>query len=128
MTIKNNSLRVELARAVAAGSTIKDAAAALGVSLKQAYRWSEEPEFQRLLSDLQAEAVHEALSILCSGLADAARTLVALLSDPQSKVRLHAAGMLLDRALKVREAVDLEERIRALENPQTEEEPNAPKN
>jgi hypothetical protein len=104
-----------LAAGIAAGQTIAAAAAAAGVSERTAARRPTDPEFKQHVAELRAGMVQLALGRLSDGMAGAASTLRELLSDPSGTVRLGAARSLLELSTKLRESVDLENRLAALE-------------
>lgn len=99
------------------------AAAALeaGVNRSSLYRWMNDETFASELRRLEAEAV-AALSRTLAGLGDAvAQTLRdALAPDQKITIRLRASEMVIGNLLRLRELVDLEDRIKALEKMQHE--------
>lgn len=95
--------------------TIEAAAAAAGVSRNSIYKWFKDDLFVSELRQAESEAV-AGLSRALAGLGTlAASALRAALDDPKVTVRLRAAEIVTDRLLKLRELVDLEARIEALE-------------
>ena len=104
-----------LAAAIAAGSTVSDAARQIDVSLSTAQRRMAEPAFRRQVADLRAEMVSDALGYMSDNLTRAARSVAGLLEAPEPHIRLRAARILLSLTLKVRDAVDVDTRIRDLE-------------
>jgi hypothetical protein len=104
-----------LALALAAGRTAREAAAACGLSERTAYRRLADPAFRRRADALRADLVDRALGRLADGMADAADTLRLLLGARSESVRLGAARALLEVGAKLRESVDLEQRLRAVE-------------
>src|SRR4051812_38904491 len=70
-----------LAAALAAGRTVRDAAAAAGVSEKTAHRRNADPAFKARVTALRAGMVTTAAGRLAGGMAAAADVLVALLAD-----------------------------------------------
>jgi hypothetical protein len=106
---------VALAAALAAGKTVADAAAAAHVSERTAYRRLADPGFRCRVTELRAGMVERALGRTADGMASAARTLRRLLRSDSDSVRLGAARALLELGVKLRETVDLEQRLAALE-------------
>ena len=104
-----------LAAAMASGKTIAQAAAEAHVSERTAKRRSTDPAFRAKVSALRGEVVSAALGRLADGMSDAASKLRDLLNAEAETVRLGAARSLIELGLKVREAVELEERVRVLE-------------
>ena len=74
-----------------------------------------DPAFRRRVVELRADMVARSLGRLADGMADAADTLRALLRAEGESVRLGAARALLELGTKLRESVELEERLAALE-------------
>ena len=103
-----------LAAELAAGKTVRDAAAAAGVSERTAYRRLEDEAFLYRVAALRAAMIDTAAGRLADGMAAAADVLRALLAADDDRVRLAAASKLIDSGLKVRELVDLEEELAAL--------------
>lgn len=105
-----------LALAVATGSTLRDAAAAAGVSERTATRRAAEPAFQARVEALRAELVSCAVGQLAGLLTDATTTLRRALVCGVPAVEVRAALGIHAHLLKVREATVLEQRLRALED------------
>jgi hypothetical protein len=104
-----------LALAVASGQTLRDAAAAASVSERTAARRWADPDFRRRVNGLRGEMVQRSLGRMAEGMAEAACVLRALLAAESESVRLGAARSLLEYGVRLRETVDFEERLRALE-------------
>jgi hypothetical protein len=105
-----------LVLALAGGKTVEAAAGEAGVSERTAYRRLEDPEFRRRVTEARATMVERALGKTADGMADAADTLRRLLTAGSGPVQLGAARSLLELGVKLRESVELEERIAALED------------
>ncbi len=104
-----------LAVTLAAGKTVGESAQAAGVSPRTVDRRLQDPEFRKRLSRLRGEMVSRALGKLTDTTAAAADALKCLLSADSETVRLGAAKAILELGLKIRESVELEDRLRALE-------------
>ena len=104
-----------LAVALAAEQTLRDAAAAVGLSERTATRRWADAAFRRHVAELRGEMVARSLGRLADGMAEAADVLRRLLASKNERVRLGAARTLLEWGVKLRESVELEERLRALE-------------
>ena len=104
-----------LALAVAAGQTLRNAAVAVGVSERTAARRWADPAFRCRVSQLRGEMVQRSLGRLADGVTEAADVLRQLLAAESEAVRLGAARSLLELGVKLREPVELEERLAALE-------------
>jgi AcrR family transcriptional regulator len=105
-----------LLMALACGATIEAAATKAGVSEATLYRRLQNPEFQQRLHELRADMVQRTAGMLTAAAGEAVRTLLALqqASIPPAS-RLGAARAILELGVKLREAAELEERVRALE-------------
>ena len=92
------------------------AALAAGVNRSTLYTWRALPHFQAALRDAEAEAV-ASLSRSLAGLSEAAAAALRDALAPSNKitVRLRAAEIVTDRLLKIRELVEIEARLAALE-------------
>jgi hypothetical protein len=104
-----------LALGVATGKSLREAAAAAGIGERTATRRWADPAFRRRVAELRGDMVARSLGRLADGMADAADTLRALLRAEGDSVRLGAARALLELGTKLREGVELEERLAALE-------------
>lgn len=111
--------------ALASGKTIKDVAAVAGVSETTAKRRMKADGFRRRVQQARAEMVASAAGKLASSMTQAADTLVSLLSDPDSNVRLKAADKVLAHAMRAAELVDLEQRVQDLEKGRESQEEDA---
>jgi hypothetical protein len=103
-----------LLAALTAGKATEDAAAAVGVSPRTAYRRLADPAFRQRLAEAQAQLVAQALGKVTAS-ATAAATLEQLLTAESETVRLGAARTILELGTKVRENSDLAARMQALE-------------
>jgi hypothetical protein len=101
--------------ALAAGQTVRDAARTAGIGERTATRRLADPEFRRRVAELRAEMVSRALGQMADGMADAAGTLRNLLKAKADTVKLGAARALLELGVKLRESVELEQRLADLE-------------
>lgn len=106
--------------ALLAGRTATEAARAAGCSLRTLARWKAEPFFVAELRAGEAELIGAALRGLSVLARPAADTLGRVLADDGAPVgvKLRAAQIVLDSLLRLREAVDLEARVAALEEGQ----------
>jgi hypothetical protein len=104
-----------LALALASGLTAGDAAERAGVAPRTAYRRLADAAFRAHVAELRAEMVGRALGKMADGMAEAADILRQLLRAEKESVRLGAARALLELTVRLRESVELEERVRVLE-------------
>lgn len=105
-----------LAALVAAGESVRAACDAAGCSVTTGYRTSCQPDFQSRVSAIRTEMMRGSLGKLSASASRAVSTMVELLSCPDDSVRLRAAVAILDRFTSVSEAIDLRERVEALES------------
>jgi Homeodomain-like domain len=105
--------------ALACGATVETASRQCGLSERTIYRRLKEPDFQRKLRDVRADMLARTAAALTAAATEAVRTLLDLQKPGvQAAVRLGAARAILEIGLKLRENVDLEARIAALEDRQ----------
>lgn len=104
-----------LAAALAAGKTIKDAAAEAGIGERTARRRMESPEFQARIAELRNEMVQAAARTLAAKMGRAAEVLGNLLDDPDPARRMKAAVHLLRLGIQCTEVADLAQRLVDLE-------------
>ena len=104
-----------LISALAAGATHADAAAQAGVSVATVTRRLREPAFRAEVLKARAELVHRAVGVLSDACVAASTTLVELLSSRHDGIRLASARCILEQAVRLRDAADLEARVIQLE-------------
>ncbi|HKB36041.1 MAG TPA: hypothetical protein VKD72_06275 [Gemmataceae bacterium] len=80
-----------------------------------ARRWAE-PDFRRRVNALREDMTCAALGRLANNMATAADTLARLLSAEADSVKLAAARTILQLGTELRASVELEERLRELED------------
>jgi hypothetical protein len=106
----------QLALAIACGSTLEAAAAKLNVSASTVQRRLKDPQFQQRLREVRAEMVTRATSMLTAAALEAVKTLLSLQAkESPPTVRLGAARAVLELGSKLRESIELSERVTALE-------------
>jgi hypothetical protein len=104
-----------LALALATGASINDAAERIGVDRKTIQRRLADPEFRRLVSEFRGELIATTLGRMADKMTRAADGLAALLDDSNPWIRLCAIRAMLSFGLKLRDFVDVDERIHELE-------------
>ena len=104
-----------LVLALAGGQTVRDAARTAGVGERTATRRWADPEFRHRVAGLRAEMVAQAAGQLADGMGEAVATLRRLLAADAESVRLAAARSILEIGNKLRETVELEARLQAIE-------------
>ncbi|MBI1900953.1 MAG: hypothetical protein HYS13_07565 [Planctomycetia bacterium] len=106
----------QLLLSLACGASAENAARKAGVCERTVYRRLDDPEFQRRLRKLKTEILQRGVAMITAAQLDAVRTLVELQGHAQAEsVRLGAARAILEMGAKLRETVELEERMAALE-------------
>src|SRR5262245_41281334 len=105
------------ALALACGCDLAEAARRSHAGKRTIKTWTATvPGFARRVGELRAEMTARALGRLADGMTDAADTLGFLCRKGRSEqVRLGAARALLELGVRLREAVELEQRVAALE-------------
>jgi hypothetical protein len=97
---------------LASGSTVVDAAAAAGVTRRRVYAWLRQPAFNRRLQAIRDQVLSESIGRLVGSCAAAADTLRSLLDGADPRLQLSAARAIIAAAIKGREHVDGEARLR----------------
>ena len=103
--------------ALASGASRSQAAAIANRTERTLARWLDEPAFQSALSAVTDRAIADAARRLATTLSLAVDTIGDLLADDDTPahVRLRAAQVAIDSAVKLRELTDLADRVAALE-------------
>jgi hypothetical protein len=112
-----------LLAALASGQTIAKSAAMANVSERTARRRMKEPEFRQRLNEARAEMVEQVIGRLSSGMTKAVDTLKKLLRAKSEAVRLGAARSIVELGFTIRENVEFEQRLAALEEKANNEKP-----
>jgi len=111
---RRNADEVLLAQ-LATGATAEEAAKAAGLGVRTVYRRLQDEGFRTRLSDLKAKGLEHAVSLMGQMSGTAVETLSKLLTASSETVRLGAARSIIELGLKLREAVEVEQRLRTLE-------------
>ena len=101
--------------ALAAGETIAAAARQAGCSTRTISRWLDDPDFVAKIERERATIIGQAVSRLGAAAGRSVEVLVELLGDILPTVRLSAARAVLDGLLKLRQEVEVERRLAAIE-------------
>lgn len=104
-----------LAAALAAGRSVKDAAAALKVSERTVHRRNTDPAFRARVQALRDQMVSAAAGRLADNLEVSVLILRRLLTNADPHVQHKAAVKIIELGLKVRSEVDLAGRVALLE-------------
>ena len=96
---------------------IKSAAKSCGVGARTLYRWLDDADFQNALRDAQRDAVQSTLRVLSELTGAAASTLSAVMKSAKAPfgVRVRAAEVVLSRFESLRDSVDYDARLAAIE-------------
>lgn len=116
-----------LVGALAAGATHAQAAERAGVSERTVRRRLDEPDFRRAVSRERGRILDRAAGLAADTAAEAITVLRDLMRDAPEHVRLAAARAIVDRAASLREAGELEERLRRLEEVAERVPPRSPR-
>lgn len=106
--------------ALARGATSEDAAREAGVSGRTVRRWMDDEDFQADVRDTRTEMLQHAVGQLAAGAVEAVTALREALKDTDGRNRVQAARTLLDATLTLRETLQIEERLSAIEARQRE--------
>ena len=108
------------ALALAAGSSVQDAAKRHGIGRMTAYHWMNEiPALPKRVITLRAEMTKQAVGLLVANMTSAADTLGYLCRKGKTEsIRLNAARAIIELGVKVRDTVEFEERLKAIEERQ----------
>jgi hypothetical protein len=105
-----------LVLALARGETLATAAQLAGVSERTCNRRLQSPEFRRKVQQARSQLVDAAAGKISNTLDVAADCLKNLLGSASDAIRLSAARALFDIGLRLKEAVELENRLQAVED------------
>jgi len=100
---------------LASGKTVKEAAAAAGVSQRTAHRRNSEPEFREKVNELRSAMLSTAAGRLLDSITDAVKVLKDQLASKDEGIQQRAAVKLIELSLKVSDRSDLEQRVAELE-------------
>jgi AcrR family transcriptional regulator len=102
--------------ALACGATVEAAAKQCGLAERTIYRRLKDADFKSRLQAVRSDMVGRSAGLLTAAASEAVRTLLALQKEsaPPS-VRLGAARAVLEVGMKLREVVDLQNRMEELE-------------
>jgi hypothetical protein len=106
---------VVLALALAAGTAVGAAAEQAGVDRRTASRKLADPALCRQVAEFRGQLIAAALGRLADNMTRAADAVTTLLDDPDPRLRLRAARILFNFGLRLRDAVDVGDRLRDLE-------------
>ena len=104
-----------VAAALATGETATAAAATAKVHERTVRKWLDRPEFKARVEQLRAEAVGRAVNRLSGSMTTAADALMQLVGNDDPHIRFKAAKAVIELGVKLKEHVELEQRVKDLE-------------
>ena len=114
----------QLIELLAKGETLANASRLVGVSARTVRRRMDNPEFRRHVDEFRADMLTRAAGRLANVLDSAITTLADLLEPNVSPaIRLAAARAALEHCCRIRQSVELEQRLAELENLVATQEP-----
>jgi hypothetical protein len=105
-----------LALALASGTSVPDAATQFGVSRRTVERALAKPAFRRQVARLRGELIAGALGCMADNMTRAADRIARLLDSADEAVSLRAARTLLSLGIRLRDSVDVTDRIQEIES------------
>lgn len=106
---------LELAQGLAEGLGVVEASRRAGIHRRTASKRLQDPEFKAYVRSLRAESLEQASAKLSTATSQAVDVLIELMSGENEFCRLQAARAVLESALRMREVLDVEERLAAIE-------------
>jgi hypothetical protein len=98
------------------GNSVAEAGRQLGIAERTAYRWNVDPELKAALKEMEGEKLSRAIRMLSVVAGKAVATLAAnMQADVPAAVQVRAALGILDQVVKLKTALELEERVAQLE-------------
>jgi len=105
----------ELILALAGGSTVRQAAKRAKVSERTAHRRLNDRDYRRRIDAARAEMISQATGQLAKAATDATTTLSKLLKSESDAIRLGACRTILENCERLRQGVELSQRMTELE-------------
>lgn len=105
----------DLAQRVAAGSSVRAAAATIKCSERTAYAVASTFEFKQQVSEIRTAAVQQAAAVLADSATRAAQVLAGLLNSDDEKTQLAAAVKILATVGPMAELAELRQRVEQVE-------------
>lgn len=112
---QKKSQLAHLAMALASGVSITDAAEQAGVCRKTVQRALARPAFRRLVARYRNELIAAALGKMADSMTRAADAIAGLLDEQDPAIRLRAARALVSLGQRLRDSVDVSDRINEIE-------------
>jgi DeoR/GlpR family transcriptional regulator of sugar metabolism len=107
--------KVALALALASGLSVTAAAGQAGVSESTARRRLAKPAFRRLVARLRGQMLEAALGRMAENMTRAADKVARLIDSDNEAIALRAARTLMSLGLRLRDSVELADRVHEIE-------------
>jgi hypothetical protein len=107
----HNGRREAVALCLASGCTVRDAAREAGCGERTVHTWLTDPAFRNRVSQVRTELFGRAVGRLSRLAGRAADSLGELLEAQNESVRLQAAKTILEAGARLREALELAQRL-----------------
>ncbi|MEY8039568.1 helix-turn-helix domain-containing protein [Saccharopolyspora cebuensis] len=108
--------RATVAVSLAAGARPQDIARELEISPRTIRRWMTDPDFAAEVRSMRMDMLNAAVGELTAGATEAVAALRRALSDDDGRNSVQAARVMLEFVLAMRESLDHDQRIAALES------------
>ncbi|GAA4863915.1 helix-turn-helix domain-containing protein [Saccharopolyspora cebuensis] len=108
--------RATVAVSLAGGARPQDIARELGISPRTIRRWLADPDFAAEVRSMRMDMLNAAVGELTAGATEAVAALRRALSDDDGRNSVQAARVMLEFVLAMRESLDHDQRIAALES------------
>ena len=117
VTAKLNNRQLKAIEVLLREPRIEPAARQAGVNRMTLWRWLQQPAFSQAYRDARARLLEQTMTLLQSYSMEAVAVLVTVMAakDTIASTRVAAARSILEFAIRSRELLEVEERIRALE-------------
>lgn len=121
-----NGKHERLAAEIAGGSSVREAAATIGMAERTAYRATESADFRRRVAEIRTKITDRAIGLLSDAATEAVQTLASLLQEENKPAdRIAAAKAILSAVKPLSELGELRDRLDAIELAQAEAEARA---
>jgi len=114
-----------LAHWLAAGSPVTHAASAVGCGASTVHRRLKDPAFKAKVAEIRSRMVSDAVGRLSESMVAAADALRELLHSANEGIKLAAARTILETGSRMRDAIEIEARLRLLEGGSDDQTPRS---
>jgi HEAT repeat protein len=111
----NREKEEQLIANLAAGKTMRETAAAVGITERTVQRRMANEKFRTRIMEIRSSAVSSATARLLMGMKEAANVLMMHLEDSDKRIQQRAAVKLIELGVKLNTINELEKRIEQLE-------------